>query len=183
MNDEIKRRELFKAVAGSLVATAALRAQQPHKFFTPEEFAVVEEFTDILIPSDAQSAGAKQAKVTEYLDGELAEAFEDDVRQEFRKGVALVEQLSKKLNGAGFVQSSPAQRRAVVLQMAENEAKPTSPEELFFRTIKSAAVRVYYTTKIGIHDDLTYKGNVYQPGDYAGELPSGPALADYHGTK
>jgi hypothetical protein len=67
--------------------------------------------------------------------------------------------------------------------MAQNEKEPKAPEELFFRLIKNATVQVYYTSKIGIHTDMDYKGNVYQTGVYAGELPSGPALADYHGTK
>jgi hypothetical protein len=26
----------------------------------------------------------------------------------------------------------------------------------------------YYTSKIGIHADQEYKGNVYQPGEFAG---------------
>jgi hypothetical protein len=37
--------------------------------------------------------------------------------------------------------------------------------------LKDATIRAYYTTKIGIHDDIGYIGNVYQRGDYAGELP------------
>jgi hypothetical protein len=37
---------------------------------------------------------------------------------------------------------------------------PEKPEEIFFREIKLQAARIYYTSSIGIHEDLNYKGNV-----------------------
>lgn len=175
MSIEMERRELFKFAAGSALAAAALRAQGPHKFFTPDEFAIVDEFTEILIPADDKSGGARAAKVTEYLDQELAEAFDDDQRQKARSGIALVDAVSMKLNGVGFMAAKPKQRVSVVEEMAGKEGEPKTPEETFFHELKSAAVRAYYTSKIGI-EDMDYKGNVVQMREYAGELPSGPAL-------
>jgi hypothetical protein len=55
--------------------------------------------------------------------------------------------------------------------MSANEANPKTPEEHFFRELKSRTIHAYYTSKIGIHDDIGYLGNTYQQGDYAGELP------------
>ncbi len=49
--------------------------------------------------------------------------------------------------------------------------------------LKSATIHAYYTSKIGIHDDLDYKGNVFQRGEYAGYLPSGPALGKISESK
>jgi hypothetical protein len=34
---------------------------------------------------------------------------------------------------------------------------------LFFRTTKDATIRGYYTSEIGIQQDLQYKGNQYLP--------------------
>ena len=34
--------------------------------------------------------------------------------------------------------------------------------------LKRATVTSYYTSKVGIQVDQEYKGNVYQPGEYAG---------------
>jgi hypothetical protein len=175
MSIEIKRRELFKFAAGSAVAASALRAQGPHKFLTPGEFAIVDEFTDILIPTDEKSGGARAAKVAEYLDQELAEAFDDELRQKARAGVALINSVSMKLNGVAFVAATPKQRVAVVTAMAGKEGDPKTPEATFFLELKAAAVRAYYTSKVGF-EDMDYKGNVVQMHDYAGELPSGPAL-------
>jgi hypothetical protein len=175
MSIEMKRRELFKFAAGSALAASTLRAQGPHKFLTPDEFAIVDEFTEILIPADEKSGGARAAKVTEYLDQELAEAFEDDERQKARAGIALINAVSMKLNGVSFLAAKPKQRVSVVSEMAGKESEPKTPEETFFHELKAATVRAYYTSKIGI-EDMDYRGNVVQMRDYAGELPSGPAL-------
>lgn len=177
MAEDLKRREILKFTAGTLVASQIALGQQ-HRFFTADEYNMVDELTDIVIPADGQSGGAKAAKCAEFIDMSLAEAFEDEDRQKWRKGLAAVDKLSKKLNNASFVQSTPKQREAVVLSMAANEAHPKAPEEQFFATLKDATVRSYYTSKIGIHDDLQYKGNVVQSGPYAGILPVGPALGD-----
>jgi len=52
--------------------------------------------------------------------------------------------------------------------MAAGEADPQTAPEHFFTELKRWTVRGYYTSKIGIHDDQEYKGNVYQTGDFAG---------------
>ena len=36
---------------------------------------------------------------------------------------------------------------------------PKTPEEVFFGELKAATVQAYYTSKIGIHQDMEYKGN------------------------
>jgi hypothetical protein len=180
MSRGIKRRELFKFTAGTLAAATVARAQGPHKFFTAEEFAMLDELTEIIIPADEKSPGAKAAKVAAFLDAEAAEAFDEGVRTAARAGLEEVERLSQKLNGTTFLQATPSRRAAVVEHMAKNEHKPGTPEEKFFVHLKGATIRAYYTSSIGIHQDMDYKGNVLQAGTYAGELPPGPALG---GTK
>ncbi len=147
----MQRRDLFKLSLGAALA----RGADGHKFFTEEEFSLVDELTEIIIPADEKSGGAKAAKVAAYLDQRLAEAFEPSERDEWRKQLALIG--PKK-----FLAADPAERVAMVTAM---EKQP------FFKTLKEATARAYYTTSIGIHDDLGYKGNTYQQGDYAGFLP------------
>ena len=53
-------------------------------------------------------------------------------------------------------------------RMASAESSPTTPAERFFGQIKGATGQAYYTSKIGIHQDQQYKGNVFQPGEFAG---------------
>jgi len=42
---------------------------------------------------------------------------------------------------------------------------PKTEPERFFGELKRWTVRAYYTSKIGIHLDQEYKGNVYQRGN------------------
>ncbi len=182
MAGDLNRREILKFTAGT-VAAARITLAQEHKFFTANEFAMVDELSEIIIPADEKSGGAKAAKVAAYIDGHLAEAFEDEQRQEWRRGLAVVDKLARKLNHVGFVEGTPKQREAVVLQMAQNESKPKAPEEVFFGVIKAHTIHAYYTSSIGIHNDMDYKGNVLQTKEYAGVLPEGPALGNTTGTK
>ena len=170
---KISRREMIQQTAAAaaalpLVAALAPVAPVPPKFFTPAEFALVDEMSDIIIPTDQQSAGARAAGVALFIDGRLAEAFEKDQGEQWRTGIKAVEALSTEMHGKGFMASTPEQRLALVTRIAAAESDPKSDAEKFFREIKSGTVRAYYTSKIGIHDDQQYKGNVIQPGDYAG---------------
>jgi hypothetical protein len=164
------RRELFTIAAGA-AAAAKVAGAQAHKFFTDAEFPLVDELTEIVIPTDEKSGGARAAKVAEYIDYRLSEAFEPADRDPWRAGLKRIEELSMEMHGAAFLKTTPEQRVALMKRISANEANPQKPEELFFTMLKEATIRAYYTSKIGIHDDMGYLGNVYQRGDYAGELP------------
>ena len=46
--------------------------------------------------------------------------------------------------------------------MAQNEGTPQKPEEVFFAELKSRVVYAYYTSEIGIKQEMEYQGNTYQ---------------------
>jgi hypothetical protein len=169
---KISRREMIQQTAAAAAALPLARAlpalPAKPKFLTPAEFAVVDELSDLIIPTDEKSAGARAAGVAAFIDARLAESFEKEPQETFRAGLKAVEALSRELNGKGFMQSTPEQRLALLTKMAAAESDPKTDAEKFFRQIKGATVQAYYTSKIGIHDDQNYKGNVYQTGDYAG---------------
>lgn len=58
--------------------------------------------------------------------------------------------------------ASSDQRVAVLTQVARNEMKPEKPEEHFFVELKSRVAWAYYTSEIGIKQELEYKGNTFQ---------------------
>lgn len=163
------RRDLFKISAGAAVAAKLSAAL--HRFFTPAEFALTEELTEMIIPADEKSGGAKAAKVAEYIDFRLSEAFDPAQRDQWREGLKTIDALSKEMHGSTFLAAQPDQRTALLTSIAANELHPQTPGEQFFTVLKYATIRAYYTSKTGIHDDLDYKGNVLQQGNYAGELP------------
>jgi hypothetical protein len=168
----INRRDMLKATAAAVALPAVLSkcaAGSPApKFFSAAEFALVDELTDMIIPTDAQSGGARAAGVAAYLDSRMAEAFEPADGQRWKDGLKAVEALSTEMNGKAFLESTPEQRLAVLTRMAAAESDPKTDAEKFFKQIKGATIGAYYTSKIGIHDDQQYKGNVVQPGEYAG---------------
>jgi len=174
----ISRREMIQATATATAAALALPlagCQSPvptPKFFTPAELALVDELTDMIIPTDAQSRGARAAGVAAFIDGSLAEAFEPGQGERWRAGLQAVEALSSEMHGKAFLESTPEQRLALLTRMAAGESNPKTPVEGFFKEIKAATIGAYYTSKIGIHDDQQYKGNVIQAGEYAGLDPT-----------
>ena len=121
----------------------------------------VDELSEMIIPADAHSPGARAAKVAAYIDARLAEAWDEKDKTTWRDGLKLVDQLSQTTNGKPFMQSSPEQRRRVLTRMAQNERKPQKPEEQFFGELKSRVVHAYYTSEIGIKQEMEYKGNTY----------------------
>jgi len=160
---EIPRRDLIRiAAAAALSGSAAFAAPaaiEAPAFFTPAEFALLDELTEMMIPADDHSPGARAAKVAAYIDYRVAEAFEPKEKETWRNGLKLVDALSTKLHGHTFLEAAPEQRMAVLTQMSHHEMSPKTPEEVFFGELKHATARAYYTSKIGIHQDIGYKGN------------------------
>ena len=115
----------------------------------------------MIIPTDVHSPGARAARVAAFIDGQLAEAWDEKDRTDWREGLGLVERLSQEANGKPFMSSIPEQRIAVLTRIAQNEGQPQTPEERFFKELKSRVVYAYYTSEIGIKQEMEYKGNTY----------------------
>ena len=170
------RREMLGASAAALVlpllSARPLAALTEHafaaRFFTPAEFALVDELSDMIIPTDEVSPGARAARCAGEIDRRFADSLDAQRKAGFRAGLRAVNDLAREMTGATFMQATPDQRLAVLTRMAANEEEPKTPAERFFGQIKRATVSAYYTSKIGIHQDMQYKGNVVQPGEYAG---------------
>ena len=172
----VSRRDMLAATAAAL-ATPLLPLGRPAprpassgapQYLTESEFAVLDELTELVIPTDANSPGARTAQVAAYIDARLAESLEPDWQALWRTGLKALDDLSRELHGKAFLEAAPDQRVAVLTRLAAAERDPKTPAEHFFRELKTWTVRGYYTSKVGIHLDQEYKGNVYQQGDYAG---------------
>jgi hypothetical protein len=140
-------------------ATAPATAQ-PLKFFTEEENRTVIEMSERIIPADEHSPGAKAAGVGAYIDLIVSES-PDVTKQTWREGLASVNKMSRDKFGKSFAESTADQQIELLKEISKNERSPQTLEERFFRTIKYATVDGYYTSEIGIHKELHYKGNTY----------------------
>ncbi len=171
---QISRRELVELLAGAAFALQ-LPAAEPGAplFFTKDEFALLDCLTDLIIPTDEHSPGAHAAGVAAYIDRTTAEAFLATDKQSWRDGLQSVNNLSQQANGARFLESTREQQLALLSKMAqheEEEKKPRhgdvedehlTPEQKFWGQLKNTTAFAYYSSSIGIHQDMNYKGNVY----------------------
>ena len=140
----------------------AAGAKSAAHFFTPSQRALVEELSETIIPADSHSGGAKAAKVADFIDQYLRETSDDDQKALWREGLRLIDLMSKHYTEKSFVDASPGERIEVLTVLSDNHEMTDLPEVRFFKDLKHLTVRGYYTSKIGIHDELEYKGNRIQ---------------------
>jgi Gluconate 2-dehydrogenase subunit 3 len=152
----MRRRTAIKMVAlgslgvsGEWPLTAWSAQTYQLRFFTAEENAVLEQLMDLVIPADAHSPGARAAQVSLFADLMVATSSEA-IRTQWREGLQLMQ--------AEAAHSSLAEALA---KAAAHEAHPTTSLEHFFAALKRMTVNGYYTSEIGIHQDLQYQGNTY----------------------
>jgi hypothetical protein len=192
----LTRRDVLRlaaaAAAAPLVPRAALGeagvapALAPGRFFDAAEMALLDELTETIIPQDEHSGGARAAGVAAYIDGRLAEydpAIPDlrEEREKWKAGLAMVDALAREAAGARFLEASPALRIAVLERLAAGEEHPTTDGERFFVELKHWTAFGYYTSRIGIHDEMEYKGNTLLAefsGTDPATLPAIPPPAD-----
>ena len=152
----------------------AAEGKSAARFFTPGQHALVDELSETILPADSHSGGAKAAKVADYIEQVLRESLDDTQKALWREGLRLVDLMSRHYHGKSFVDSSPEQKVAILTVLSDNERMTDLPEVRFFIELKRLTVRGYYTSQIGIHDELEYKGNrILQ--DYVGCDDQGPA--------
>jgi hypothetical protein len=173
---QITRRNLLKATAGVVAAApflseaSALALEQMRSgaagskfaFFTRAQHATVDALSERLIPADDHSPGARAAKVADYIDLLLSES-PADIKTAWTEGLTALDQASTERFKAPFVKATTEQQIALLTDMSRNELDPKTPLEVFFREAKARTITGYYTSKIGIHQELGYKGNQFLP--------------------
>ena len=150
------------AEAETKPATAHAKAPETKSsahFFSAAQHTLVEELSETIIPADSHSGGAKAAKVADYIDQVLRESPDDNLKSDWHEGLRLIDLMSQRYSGKSFVDSSSEERIAVLTVLSDNDHVTDLPEVRFFLDLKHLTVRGYYTSKIGIHDELEYKGN------------------------
>lgn len=141
--------ELAKAAGYSPERTAWVAADYKLRFFTQKENELLDQLMEMIIPADAHSPGAHAAQVSLFADLMVATGGQNTQKQ-WRDGLARLRQEA----GSSSVSEALA-------KSATHEGRPTSDLERFFVTLKQMTVNGYYTSAIGIHQDLEYQGNKY----------------------
>jgi hypothetical protein len=127
------------------------------KFFSAEEFKMLDAFSAILIPTDG-TPGAREAHVAHFIDFAIDAAAEHapEMQTEWRRAM-------EWLRAHDFGSLSAEQQLALITSMSEPETDRTKKHDGFpvYRLIKDMTVRAYYTSRAGLVDALEYKGNAF----------------------
>ncbi|CAN5821748.1 hypothetical protein BH24ACI5_BH24ACI5_21460 [soil metagenome] len=121
-------------------------------------FATLEAFVEAIIPADERSPGAREARVADYIDLLLSES-DDALKTQWLDGLEAIDTEATTRFGSPFARLGPADADAFMTAISANELAPITPLETFFVMTKRAAIHGYYTSEIGIHKELRYKGN------------------------
>ena len=127
-------------------------------FFRPEQMETLEALTETIIPADDHSPGAKAARVAEYIDVIVADAS-PSTQAVWNAGLKSVDDAAQGQFATSFGRCTSEQRIALLSKWAINEGRPVTADEKFFAVVKRATIDGYYTSRIGIHDELEYQGN------------------------
>jgi len=133
-----------------------LRDYQP-KFFDKDDFAALEAFTAILIPTD-DTPGAREARCAHFIDFLLQASATVDPNMARQWRAAM-----QALRDAGFHGTDAKAREDLVAAMAqpERERGVTHPAYFAYRLIKQQNTFAFYTSRQGLIEALDYRGNSF----------------------
>jgi hypothetical protein len=129
-----------------------------YQYFDPDEVRTLDALCETIIPSDGHSPGARAARVSEYIDVLIADASQE-IKDLWKQGIAAANELAVNSYGQPYAECPVGGQVAVIAELAGNEDPHGPFEERFFVGLKRATIDGYYTSRIGIHQDLQYQGN------------------------
>ncbi|HWY97813.1 MAG TPA: gluconate 2-dehydrogenase subunit 3 family protein [Bacteroidia bacterium] len=132
--------------------------EQP-KFFTANEMAAITILGDIIIPKDAVSGSASDAKVPEFIEFIVKDMPEHQVPM--RGGLRWLDMQCLKRFEKAFKDCSHTQQMEMVDEIAwPKKAKPGMHQGVsFFNLMRNLTATGFYTSEIGVKD-VGYLGNV-----------------------
>jgi len=130
-------------------------------FFDEHQNQTVVALTELIIPA-TDTPGAKEAQVNRLIDLMLSES-EKDQKAAFIQGLAWIDARCLKRYGKPFVDLASEQQTVLLEPLAD--PNNTSAEDRqgvrFFEHLKDATIFGYYTSKIGLEQELQYGGDEY----------------------
>ena len=152
-------REQAAHVHPSAAAAQAAATWRP-KVLTAHQLDTVATLSELIIPQ-TDTPGAKATLVDRFIDSVLQDATPAD-RKRFLDGLAWVDTRSKALFNKDFVSSTPTQQTDLLMKLSPAEGASTeAPAGVeFFTAIKSMTITGYYTTEIGLQQELGDDGRL-----------------------
>jgi dsDNA-binding SOS-regulon protein len=196
----VDRRELLKMIAlvtgsavigGEFFLSGCTSGAKTDAGFTPGNISLLDEIGETILPTTS-SPGAKAAQVGEFMRVYVTDCCSQGERDAFIKGMIELEDASKKANGKSFIDCTPEQRTALLLNLEKESrvlnreldekekssreaAKKINQEDKFvpaprhyYTMMKQLTLLGFFTSKPGATEALRY---VPVPGRFDGALP------------
>jgi hypothetical protein len=151
-----------RAQAHDHAAGAAIAAQDwTPAVLSPRQNDAVVALAELIIP-ETETPGAKAALVNRFIDRVLAGAPEGE-RAEFLQGLRWLEARSQARFGKDLAAATAAELTSLLTPLAQEGGHPAAdaPGAAFFRAIKSMTISGYYTTEIGLRQELGDDGQLF----------------------
>ncbi len=150
-----------QAMHAHLLATTPQGAAWAPTVLTPSQFETVGTLVESIIPT-TETPGAKAALVDRYIDGVLRTA-NATTRTRFLDGLAWIDARSQALFNTTFSGATAAQQTDLLTRLAAEPSAETDAGTQFFTAIKSMTITGYYTTEIGLRQELGDPGVLVLP--------------------
>jgi len=148
------------ALSDRAAPRSASTAQWTPALLTPHQNETVITLSELIIPQ-TETAGAKAANVNEFIDTVLADAQRAE-REQFLRGLEWVDTRSHGLFGAPFTLAAPQQQTTLltIISSATNRTPADQVGVEFFRALKTLTITGYYTSKVGMLEELGDDGRL-----------------------
>jgi len=139
---------------------AASAATWSPSVLTPRQDEAVIALTELIIPA-TETPGAKAALVNRFVDHVLS-TVDAKTRDEFIRGLTWLDDRCRARVGKDIASASAAELTTVLTPLAAEGTAPTAdaPGVAFFRVIKSMTITGYYTSEIGLRQELGDDGRM-----------------------
>ncbi len=141
---------------------------EEEKFFTAHEMATITVLGDIIIPKDARSGSASDAKVPEFIEFIVKDMPEHQTPM--RGGLRWLDIQCLQRYNKTFADAASSEQLEMVTAIAyPKKAKPEMSQGVsFFNLIRNLTATGFFTSKMGI-EDVGYLGN--SPNKWTGVPP------------
>ena len=135
------------------------KLNEGEKFFTAHEMATITILADIIMPKDAVSGNASDAKVPDFIEFIVKDM--PNHQTPLRGGLRWLDMQCFKQFTKAFMDCDAKQQITMVDQIAyPNKAKPDMKQGVaFFTMMRNLTTTAFFTSEIGVKD-LGYMGNV-----------------------
>ena len=140
-----------------------------HSLLSADQFGLLADIAETIIPATdtatADGPGAKALNVQQFIQKVIVDCADKPSQEMFKKGIGMVDELSRKAFGKPFSEGDATQRMGVLIQMGKSD---DPAQKGFYNLVKNLTIRGYMNSEY-VMTNLTHFEFI--PGRYHGCVP------------